>query len=154
MVSQIAIHANGTHREAGIDYDSIAESDSTERIEQSGWHKPERKKSYDRMAMRRDRKKWECGCELVTDKGAYRDEIYELDSGAVIYYLHQSPIVVQHGDSYRLDSCGYQTRTTRKRMNKNLPFGYRVRQRSGDWFVSLPDDTEVEFEDGMIVDTA
>lgn len=150
MASQIATDANVLHGDAGIDYDTVSAAPDTECLEQSGWHKPARKKSFRRYSTR---KKYECGCELVTDKGAYRDEIYELDSGAVIYFLHQSPIVVQHGDSYRLDSCGYETKLTKERINANLPSGYKVRSRSGDWYVSLPDD-EVAFEDGMILDTS
>jgi hypothetical protein len=94
----------------------------------------------------------DCGCELVTPKGAYRYETVTLD-GVTIRYLHQHPVVVTDGDRYRLDSCGWKTDTTKRTINEMLPYGFKVYQREGDWYVERPDDDPLPFEDGMVVDT-
>lgn len=129
----------------------------------SGWHKPG---SYggNRGFMAFQRRKTQpdnpdgCDCDLVTDKGAYRDETVRLPDGRRVHYYHQHPVVVVDGDTYRISSCGYKTATTKERINRYLPSGYRVYQEDLEWFLSVHDpnadyderDPEVrEFSDGM-----
>lgn len=55
----------------------------------------------------------------------------------------------------RLESGGWRTATTKKRMNEaalqyQIPFW--VYQRNFDWFVSLPNGAEVPFEEDMEID--
>lgn len=101
-----------------------------------------------------------CGCSLDTGKGAYRDVTVEL-GGVTIHYYHQSPIVVESDGAYRLDSHGYRTSTTKERLNRYLPRGYKVIQRDYEWYVESWDPdapyderepTREPFEDGMIVE--
>ena len=47
-----------------------------------------------------------------------------------------------------LDSGGYQTVTTKDRMNRFLPLGYRVYQKDFDWYLQTPEGTR-EYQDGM-----
>lgn len=89
-----------------------------------------------------------CGCNKTTDKGAYSDVIAEMDNMKV-YFYHQSPVVVEHEDgTIRLDNCGYQTQSTKERINKHTPDGYKVSKRQGDWYIDTPTG-EKEFENGM-----
>jgi len=92
-----------------------------------------------------------CSCRLTTEKGAYRDVSVELNGQTVNYY-HQNPIVVTDGERVLVHSCGWLTPTTKERINRYLPAGYRVFQRDFEWFVSTPDGETVEFEDGMVIE--
>lgn len=92
-----------------------------------------------------------CGCEKTTRKGAYRDVTVELPDGRVVHFYHQSPVVVRDGDTYRLDSHGYRTSTTKERINRHTPPGYKVIQRDFEWYVTTPDGDRLEFRDGMTI---
>lgn len=89
----------------------------------------------------------DCGCKKTTKKGAYRDVSIRLED-TIVHYYHQSPIVVQNGDVYRLSSCGWKTSTTKERINRYLPSGYFVRQRDFEWYLETPEET-LDFKDGM-----
>lgn len=65
--------------------------------------------------------------------------------------LHSTVVVEMHRDgSYVLDSGGWQTVTTRDRMNRFTPPGVRVWQADHEWFVA-DRYGERPFEDGMTV---
>ena len=56
-------------------------------------------------------------------------------------------------DAIKLDSCGYETVTTKSRLNailQEVMYGARVFQKNFDWFVSYNNQTE-SFIDGMIL---
>lgn len=136
-----------------IGYDDAREDG--ECTHRDGWHRPGRFKDGSRF-----HRPPRCGCELVTEKGAYRDEAWEVD-GATVHYYHQSPVVVEIDGRYRLDNCGYQTSTTKERINRYLPSGYRVVQRDYDWYLETWDPSEDfrdrererrEFENGMVIE--
>lgn len=111
-----------------------------ETINKSGYHKP----GSQGMHMPN------CGCKKTTEKGAYRDETVRMDDYTIHFY-HQSPVVVEQGNFYRLDSCGWQTSTTKERINRYLPPGIRVYQEDFDWFVKI-DGQVSDFEDGMWIE--
>lgn len=91
----------------------------------------------------------QCYCSLTTRKGAYRDVTVQVD-GMTIHFYHQNPVVVEYEDgTYRLSSCGYQTKTTKERINRYLPRGYYVKQEDFTWYLEKPNDDRVEFKDGM-----
>lgn len=92
-----------------------------------------------------------CGCKNTTSKGAYRDVSVKMPDGRTIHYYHQSPVVVEKDGKYRLDSCGWDTSTTKERINRYIPRGYRVFQRDFEWFVKTPEDEKTDFEDGMVI---
>ena len=50
--------------------------------------------------------------------------------------LHRTDVLTYHADgSVTLNSGGWQTYTTKARMNAYLPYGYRVYQRCFAWYV-------------------
>ena len=70
-------------------------------------------------------------------------------------YLHGHLIAtVDHNlRAVKLSSCGYQTVTTKSRLNallEEVKYGCRVFQKQFDWFVSYNDQT-ASFWDGMIL---
>ena len=70
-------------------------------------------------------------------------------------YLHGHLIAtVDHNlKAVKLSSCGYQTVTTKSRLNallEEVKYGCRVFQKNWDWFVSYNDQT-ASFWDGMIL---
>lgn len=92
-----------------------------------------------------------CGCELTTRNGAYRDTTVQMPDGRTVHFYHQSPVVVRDGATYRLDSHGYRTMTTKERINRHLPRGWKVIQRDFEWFLTTPDGERREFADGMTI---
>lgn len=71
---------------------------------------------------------------------------------ACIY--HQTKVVRWSEDSVILNSGGYQSATTKTRMNevsREYGLGYHVFQKDHVWFVQLPSGETVEFTDGMTI---
>ena len=71
--------------------------------------------------------------------------------GATVCTLHSTQIVKAHDNYVVLDSGGWQTVTTKRRMNEcfrewDLPLS--VFQKDFDWFVDTPHG-RLEFRDGM-----
>jgi hypothetical protein len=112
--------------------------DSGTVTDQSGYHQPGGTRPH-------------CGCSLDTEKGAYRDVTVEMPDGRTAHFYHQSPVVVQKDGQYRLDSHGYRTSTTKERINRYLPTGFRVFQEDYEWYLSGPGGGRKEFHDGMII---
>jgi hypothetical protein len=77
-----------------------------------------------------------------------------MPDGRTLHYYHQSAVVVESadGDRLRLDSHGYQTATTKERINRHTPAGYRVVQRDYEWHVETLDGERIDFADGMIIE--
>lgn len=124
-------------------------------VEKSGYHQPDNGGRSRGGGFR-------CSCEKTTRKGAYRDVTVDMPGGNRVFFYHQSPVVVRTRDGrYRLDSHGYRSSTTKERISRHLPRGYKVVQRDFEWFVKSWDpladyddrDPEmIEFEDGMVVE--
>ena len=58
------------------------------------------------------------------------------DDGVIYVYLHGHNIVDLHKDgAVVLRDCGYQTVTTKERLNQFCPMPYRVTQKDWTWFV-------------------
>lgn len=80
--------------------------------------------------------------------------------------FHQTDVVVAYPDgSVKLDSGGFSTPhyawsnktktvspTTRERVSRYLPEGYRIDQQNWRWVVVLPSGQEVAFQDGMLLE--
>jgi hypothetical protein len=61
-------------------------------------------------------------------------------------------IVEKAGDTITLNSGGWETVTTKRKMNqaaRQFALGYSVYQKDYRWFVMLPDGRTVPFRDGM-----
>jgi len=68
--------------------------------------------------------------------------------GTAVYY-HSTAVVLRRNDGrFVLNSGGYQTSTTKTRINQFTPPGCRLFQRNHEWFVG-----SVPFFDGMILDS-
>lgn len=65
--------------------------------------------------------------------------------------LHHTDILVFSNDSLRLSSGGWKTQTTKDRISKSLPSGYRLFSENGLWIVSSPKGC-FPFQDGMVFD--
>ena len=70
-------------------------------------------------------------------------------------YLHGHHIATydHNTNAIKLSSCGYETVTTKSRLNailEEVKYGCRVFQRKFEWFVSYQGQTE-SFWDGMIL---
>ena len=79
---------------------------------------------------------------------------YNSNTNCSSIYLHGHQIAtVDHNlRAVKLSSCGYQTVTTKSRLNallEEVKYGCRVFQKQFDWFVSYNDQT-ASFWDGMI----
>ena len=65
---------------------------------------------------------------------------------------HSTAIVTYDAETVTLDSGGWQTVTTKRKMNqaaRQFSLGFSVTQRDFEWFVTLPNGEEVAFEDGL-----
>ena len=70
-------------------------------------------------------------------------------------YLHGHQIATldHNNQALKLSSCGWQTVTTKSRLNAildEIDYGCKVFQKNFDWFVSYNNQT-VDFFDGMIL---
>ena len=80
---------------------------------------------------------------------------YNENTNCSSVYLHGHQIATfEHNlKAVKLSSCGWQTNTTKSRLNAILDevkWGCKVFQKNFDWFVSYNEDTK-DFFDGMIL---
>jgi hypothetical protein len=79
--------------------------------------------------------------------------------GSIAVWLHRTAIVRFYADGrVRLNSGGWQTRTTADRIRQTLPIGFRLESRRGEWYVvdARPNrfpPRECAFSDAMVIDT-
>ena len=81
--------------------------------------------------------------------------VYNESTNCSSVYLHGHQIATldHNTQAVKLSSCGYQTVTTKSRLNallEEVKYGCRVFQKNWDWFVSYNDQTTL-FRDGMIL---
>ena len=72
---------------------------------------------------------------------------------SVYLHGHQIATLDHHSNALKLSSCGYQTNTTKSRLNALLSefkYGCRVFQKQWDWYLQNVNQT-VDFWDGMIL---
>ena len=71
----------------------------------------------------------------------------------VLLHGHQIATLDHHTNALKLSSCGWQTVTTKSRLNALLSefkYGCKVFQKNFDWYVSFRGQTQ-DFMDGMIL---
>ena len=71
----------------------------------------------------------------------------------VYLHGHQIATLDHNTNALKLDSCGYETVTTKSRLNailEEVKWGCRVFQKNWNWFVSY-NGTTTDFIDGMIL---
>ena len=72
---------------------------------------------------------------------------------SIYLHGHQIATVDHNTQAVRLSSCGYETRTTKSRLNailQEVKYGCRIFQKNFDWFVKYNDQV-ASFWDGMIL---
>ena len=72
---------------------------------------------------------------------------------SVYLHGHQIATLDHHSNALKLSSCGYQTVTTKSRLNALLSefkYGCKVFQKQWDWYLQNVNQT-VDFWDGMIL---
>ena len=88
-------------------------------------------------------------------KGVNTQVLYNSNTNCRSIYLHGHQIAtVDHNlKAVKLSSCGYQTVTTKSRLNailQEVKYGCSVFQKNFDWFVKYNDQV-ASFWDGMIL---
>lgn len=63
--------------------------------------------------------------------------------------LHDTDIVTFKGHKVILDNGGWETHTTKSRMNQYLQPYYSITQKNWEWFVNMPDNTQIPYKNGM-----
>ncbi len=78
----------------------------------------------------------------------------ELTNCSSVYlHGHQIATLDHHSNALKLSSCGYQTNTTKSRLNALLSefkYGCKVFQKQFDWYLQNVNQV-VDFWDGMIL---
>ena len=87
--------------------------------------------------------------------GSNTSVLYNETSNCSSVYLHGHQIATldHNTNALKLSSCGYETVTTKSRLNailEEVKYGCRVFQKQWDWFVSYNNSTQ-SFFDGMIL---
>ena len=80
---------------------------------------------------------------------------YNNNTNCSSIYLHGHRIATfcHETRAVKINSCGYQTRTTKGRLNailEEVKYGCKVFQKNWDWFINYNDQTAL-FRDGMIL---
>lgn len=79
-------------------------------------------------------------------------EVLDNDGNVIAIRLHDTNIITYQGHKVTLDSGGWQTMTTKARLNRYLPDGVSISQKNFDWFVhDTRDNTVKPFTDGMTI---
>ena len=84
--------------------------------------------------------------------GTHKTTVYT-DNGTTKVKYHQTDVVKFNNERIVLDSGGWETSTTKKRMNQTsdqFDLGYYVFQKSFVWYVDFKGDT-FDFVDNMIL---
>jgi len=90
---------------------------------------------------------WESGPDRKLTHNTYRSTW----DGQPCVIFHRTTIIVRlPGGGYKLSSGGWQTTTTKQRLNALLPGGYSISQKDFRWTVHTPEG-DLPFFDHMIV---
>jgi len=74
--------------------------------------------------------------------------VYKDNTRAIRF--HKTNVITFGTDRYTLNTGGWETATTKDRINKHIPEGY-VYQERGDWYVNTPSGV-VDYFDGIAFD--
>ena len=83
---------------------------------------------------------------------------YNSNTDCSTVYLHNNRIAtVDHNtNAVKLSSCGYETVTTKSRLNallSEVKYGAKVFQKNWNWFVSFNNQTRDFFDNMILLDT-
>lgn len=92
---------------------------------------------------------------LSVDRGktvGHKTRRFELPNNGWRIRYHATDVITYDGaDTYTLNSGGWQTKTTKERINQYLPTGFWISQKNFVWTVHTPTGP-LEFTDGMTVE--
>lgn len=96
---------------------------------------------------------WESGPDRKLAHNTHRETSYDdtLAGPSPAVRYHGTIIIRRVSNGYRLSSGGWQTSTTKQRLNALMPAGYSIFQKDYRWFITLQDGETVPFEDGMVI---
>ena len=82
--------------------------------------------------------------------------VYNESTNCSSVYLHGHQIATldHNNQALKLSSCGYQTNTTKSRLNAilcEIDYGCKVFQKNWDWYFRSNNNGTVDFWDGMIL---
>ena len=86
---------------------------------------------------------------------AVATKVFDLPTGETVVRYHATNVVVFNKNKIVLNSGGWQTTTTKKRMNQAseaFDLGFHVWQDNWGWLVGVPNGETVEFSDGLVID--
>ena len=75
---------------------------------------------------------------------------------SIYLHGHQIATVDHNSNAVKISSCGYETNTTKSRLNALLfevKTGARVYQKNWDWFVSYNNQVQSFFDNMILLDT-
>ena len=81
-------------------------------------------------------------------KGKFATSLERLDSKTIALYYHQTAVVTWTAGRIVINNGGWETVTTKKRMNDWLPIVIQVYQQDWEWYVHINGLTE-DFYNGM-----
>jgi hypothetical protein len=84
----------------------------------------------------------------------YKTNVMITGDRLTVVYV-STPIVEKVGNTITLDSGGWETVTTKRKMNQTAnqyALGFSVFQKAYKWFVTLPTGATVPFFDGITFD--
>ena len=76
------------------------------------------------------------------------------DCSSVYLHGHQIATLDHKNQALKLSSCGYETVTTKSRLNAildEIDYGCKVFQKNWNWFFRSNNNQTVDFTDGMIL---
>ena len=88
-----------------------------------------------------------------TQIGSHKTVVYRDNDMTCVKY-HWTDVVEFNNKKISLDSGGYRTSTTKRRMNQTsdqFNLGFYVFQKNFEWFVNYKDKT-IDFEDRMVLE--
>jgi len=81
----------------------------------------------------------------------YRDVIVDYRGKRYVFYYSTAIVVGYEDGRIRLANGGWETKSTKERINRHLPKGYKLTSEDSEWGINTPDG-RIEFKSGMVID--
>jgi len=95
-----------------------------------------------------------CDCQFKEPIDKYRDKVVEYNG--VKYIIYHTTTVLSDDPLWStiiLNSGGWKTKSTKERINRHLPDGFKLYQEDNEWYLEREDEDDIYFYDGMKVST-
>jgi len=81
----------------------------------------------------------------------YRDVTVDYRGKRYVFYYSTAIVVGYEDGRIRLANGGWETKSTKERINRHLPSGYKLTSEGSEWGINTPDG-RIEFKNGMVID--